>query len=42
MDVRHICLRILTCGDATGYEIKKLFRHGRDRFDTDTATVAAA
>ena len=25
MDVRTICLGILTRGDATGYEIKKLF-----------------
>ncbi len=29
MDVRTICLGILTRGDATGYEIKKLFEHGR-------------
>ncbi len=29
MDVRTICLGILTRGDATGYEIKKLFEDGR-------------
>jgi PadR family transcriptional regulator, regulatory protein AphA len=29
MDVRTICLGILTRGDATGYEIKKLFENGR-------------
>lgn len=29
MDVRTICLGILTRGDATGYEIKKLFEGGR-------------
>jgi DNA-binding PadR family transcriptional regulator len=28
MDVRTICLAILTRGDATGYEIKKLFEDG--------------
>lgn len=28
MDVRTICLGILTRGDATGYEIKKLFEDG--------------
>ncbi|MBV9332114.1 MAG: PadR family transcriptional regulator [Alphaproteobacteria bacterium] len=28
MDVRTICLGILTRGDATGYEIKKLFQEG--------------
>lgn len=28
MDVRTICLAILTRGDATGYEIKKLFEEG--------------
>ena len=28
MDVRTICLGILTRGDATGYEIKKLFEEG--------------
>jgi DNA-binding PadR family transcriptional regulator len=32
MDVRTICLGILTRGDATGYEIKKLFEDGRYRF----------
>jgi hypothetical protein len=41
MDVRNICLRILTRGDATGFEIKKPFRHRRDRFNTDSAKVAA-
>jgi DNA-binding PadR family transcriptional regulator len=29
LDVRTICLGILTRGDATGYEIKKLFEDGR-------------
>ena len=29
MDVRTICLGILTRGDSTGYEIKKLFEDGR-------------
>lgn len=29
MDVRTICLGILSRGDATGYEIKKLFEDGR-------------
>ena len=29
MDVRTICLGILTRGDFTGYEIKKLFEDGR-------------
>jgi PadR family transcriptional regulator, regulatory protein AphA len=29
MDVRTICLGILTRGDTTGYEIKKLFEGGR-------------
>ena len=28
MDVRTICLGILTRGDATGYEIKKLVEDG--------------
>jgi PadR family transcriptional regulator, regulatory protein AphA len=32
MDVRTICLGILTRGDATGYEIKKLFEDGRFAF----------
>lgn len=32
MDVRTICLGILTRGDATGYEIKKLFEDGRFHF----------
>ncbi len=31
MDVRTICLAILTRGDATGYEIKKLFEDGTYR-----------
>ncbi len=32
MDVRTICLGILTREDATGYEIKKLFEDGRFRY----------
>ncbi len=28
MDIRTICLGVLTSGDATGYEIKKMFEEG--------------
>lgn len=37
MDVRTICLGILTRGDTTGYEIKKLFENGRFNYFADAS-----
>lgn len=35
MDVRTVCLGVLTLGDATGYEIRKLFEDGPFQYFTD-------
>ena len=35
MDVRTVCLGVLTLGDATGYEIRKMFEDGPFQYFTD-------
>lgn len=35
MDVRTVCLGVLTLGDATGYEIRKMFEEGPFQYFTD-------
>lgn len=35
MDVRTVCLGVLTLGDATGYEIRKKFEEGPFQYFTD-------
>ena len=35
MDVRTVCLGVLTLGDATGYEIRKMFEEGPFQHFTD-------
>jgi len=35
MDVRTVCLGMLTLGDATGYEIRKMFEDGPFQYFTD-------
>lgn len=35
MDVRTVCLGALTLGDATGYEIRKMFEEGPFQYFTD-------
>lgn len=35
MDVRTVCLGVLTLGDATGYEIRKAFEDGPFQYFTD-------
>ncbi len=35
MDVRMVCLGVLTLGDATGYEIRKMFEEGPFQYFTD-------
>ena len=42
MDVRNICLGIITRGDTTGYKIKELFGHRRDQCNTEATVVATA
>ncbi len=35
MDVKTVCLGVLTLGDASGYEIRKIFEDGPFRYFTD-------
>ncbi len=35
MDVKTVCLGVLTLGDATGYEIRKMFEDGPFQYFTD-------
>lgn len=35
MDVRTVCLGVLTLGDASGYEIRKMFEEGPFQYFTD-------
>jgi len=35
MDVRTVCLGVLTLGDVTGYEIRKMFEEGPFQYFTD-------
>lgn len=35
MDVRNVCLGVLTLGDASGYEIRKMFEEGPFQYFTD-------
>lgn len=35
MDVKTVCLGVLTLGDATGYEIRKMFEEGPFQYFTD-------